>query len=625
MGIEDQKSKLPTLLSGGQKQRVAIARALANNPQIILADEPTGALDSKTSEQIMNILSEISKTKLVIMVTHNSEIANKYSTRIIKLKDGEVFSDTKPLEIENIENTYTAKKTSMSLWQALRLSFSNLLTKKGRTFLTSFASSIGIIGIGLVMALSNGLNAQINKFEKNILTEIPIEISKSVFNFDLSSSPLTDDTNVEDFPDSTQIIPEKTVQSSYVKTNNLTDEFWEYLRNLDSSLYESMQFECGQTMNFVASTSIGYKHFTKVKQLNLTENQINDRYDILTGNFPTSSSQLLLIISKVNSLSNTLITALGLGENESIGFESIIDTDIKMISNNLLYSKVEGLYYPRTDYENLFSSASTALTISGIARIKEGTDTELMSSGLYYFPELSNQFLTESTESLIVLEQLGSETPVLAGSQPFSLLNTKSDLLRKLGAYTTPSKVVMYPKGYEEKDEILSYIEDYNLHETEENKITVQDLSKSLSSTIRSFTSIISIALSIFASISLVVSSIMIGIVTYISVIERTKEIGVLRSLGATKNDVSRVFNAETMILGFFAGLIGDILVFALSLPANKILNNLVPSTFGNIVQPALSTSGLLIVLSVLLTLISGLIPSRIASKKDPVVALRTE
>lgn len=624
IGIEDQKNKLPNLLSGGQKQRAAIARALANNPQIILADEPTGALDSKTSAQIMKILKQISKDKLVIMVTHNAELAKKYSTRIIKLKDGEVESDSQPLELKEVAQTYSAKKTSMNLWQAIKLSLSNLLSKKGRTILTSFASSIGIIGIGLVLALSNGLNLQINRFERDILTEVPIEISASVLNIGNTSGFMPPEGL---FPDSQKIVPNNTVQSSYIKTNNLTPAFWQHMEGLNPDWAESIGYEHGISMNFVASTVGGYRIFDseRMSYLHVNQNMLSSRYEFLAGNFPQTQNELLLVISKNNTVHQRYLNALGMGESGELSFSDVLEAQIKLLHNNDAFLLHEGLFYRQPASESLFLASSQLLTVSGIVRVLPDVDGEILSSGLYFLPQLAQNFLLTSTTSDIVVAQEASETPVVGGIDFFTPLSSKEMLMRKLGGTEVPSKLVIYPKGYAEKDSILNFIELYNQNQPDEFKVVAQDLSKMLTSTIRQFTDILSIALVIFASISLVVSSIMIGIVTYISVLERTKEIGILRALGATKGDVSRVFNAETMIIGFFAGTIGILSVFVLSFPANIIVKGLLPSNIGSIVVPSLANSVMLVALSVALTFVAGFIPARIASKKDPVEALRSE
>lgn len=626
MSITDQIGKLPSLLSGGQKQRVAIARALSNNPDIILADEPTGALDSKTSKQIMEILKEISKEKLVIMVTHNADLAKKYSTRIIKLKDGVIESDSSPKPEAKPQAMYAAKKTAMSFWQAIKLSFSNLVSKKGRTLLTSFASSIGIIGVGLVLALSNGLNLQINQFEKNILTEVPIEIASQVISFDASSNPMQNNAQ-NNFPTNNQIVPSNTVQSSFMKNNNLTPEFWAHMEGLNSSLSQAVRLEYGQSMNFIAKANDAYRIFEtrNVRQFNMTKNMMQDKYEFLAGDFPTQTNQLFLVISKANALPSNLLAAFGIGSNSSLGFDEVLATQIKLLFNNTAYVELNGKYTYAEANESLFLAADYPLEIAGIARVKPGVDSDSLSSGLYYLPALSEIFLANSVQSNVVQAQRNSEEPIIWGMDSFSVTNTKSSLLRRLGGESSPSKIVIYPKGYIEKDAILNHIEAFNQTQNEENRIVVQDMSKMLIGTIRQFTEIISIALIVFASISLVVSSIMIGIVTYISVLERTKEIGVLRALGATKQDVSRVFNAETMLIGFFAGVIGIFTVFVLSFPGNAILGKFVPSAFGNLMVPSGTNSLFLVGLSVVLTLIAGFIPSRIASKKDPVEALRSE
>lgn len=643
VGLKDYLYNKPNQLSGGQMQRVAIARALVNNPKILLADEPTGALDSKTSTQIMDLIKVISKDRLVIMVTHNPKIAEKYSDRIINLLDGEVISDSKKNneKVETSNGSLVNKKTAMSYRQALRTSLKNLFTKKGRTIITAIAGSIGIIGVALVLGISTGMNNYIAEMEQDTLSGFPITVSEYV-QTDFGQGPPTGDfsqeSTSEDFPVGNVIYSYDPSTSTILHNNIINDEYITYLENMEDSLYNSITYSRSIALNIVAESDSGsYDLVVQESEFSIfgtndsvfsempgDEEFLLSQYDVLEGSFPSNQNEVVLVVNSQNELEVDTLEALGINIEEEYTFEDFIGKEFKVIPNNVYYTETMGLYLPSTDYETTYNNEdAVTLTVTGILRINEDATSEILSSGIGYLPGLTDFMLNDAASSDIVLAQIASPTVNVLTGQAFNEQLSYDAVMRLLGGDSTPSGIQIYPTSYESKEEIKNYLDDYNTNLVEEDQIIYTDISEVISSTISSLLGTITIILTAFAGISLVVSSIMIGIITYVSVVERTKEIGIMRSLGARKKDISRIFNAEALLIGLASGILGIATYYLLQFPVNGIIGNLI-EVDGFASLPISYAVGL-IVLSSGLTLVAGLIPSRIASKKDPVVALRTE
>lgn len=636
VGLKDHMHKRPNQLSGGQMQRVAIARALSNNPEIIMADEPTGALDSQTSIQIMELIKEIAKDKLVILVTHNIHIAEEYASRIITMSDGNIVSDTNPYEInKDNENQYQLKKTSMSFKQALNLSFNNLKTKLGRALITAFAGSIGIIGVGLVLSLSNGLNQEINSLETGTLSDYPLMINESPMFLQMRQGgfPTMNQNDTEgQFPIDKSLIITDASENSFLHYNKITDDYIDYASKIDSSLYNEISFGSSLTMNLLREVEDGVVTSIKTNQIGWSELPSNvdfilNNYDILEGNYPSNKNEILLIVNSYNEIDVTFLTGIGLSESEgSLSFSEFIGMEFKVVMNNNYYeyNEITSLFNVTTDLLGAYNKPnSLPLTISGIARVKQDANGTIMNEGVGYLSELTSYVMSNASNSTIALAQKEKDTSVMTGL-PLTEATKKSEL-RRLGAISTPSSIRIYPVDFSSKNEIKAYLDEFNLTVEEDNyKIYYLDLAEQITSTIGTLIDTITYVLVAFSAISLVVSSIMIGIITYVSVLERTKEIGILRALGARKKDISRVFNAETFLIGLTAGAIGVFLAWIMTFPINKIIGNLVEE-IGKIANFSSVAMITLILISIILTLISGLIPARIAAKKDPVEALRSE
>ncbi|BCR35244.1 ABC transporter ATP-binding protein/permease [Mariniplasma anaerobium] len=644
VGLADHIHKKPNQLSGGQMQRVAIARALVNNPKILLADEPSGALDSKTSIQILKLIKDISKDRLVIMVTHNTELAQNFSDRIVQLVDGRVVEDSRPVHIkkENLnQSKLLNKKTSMSYMTALKTSFKNLLTKKGRTLITAVAGSIGIIGIALVLSISSGMTNYVDDMQSDTLAGFPLTIS-SVVSTDAFADPaqrMGDLTSIDgSFTDEPIIYSYDEENNTTLHTNIVTDDFLDYLNQMDSELYNSISYTRAISLNIVAETSAG--GYTKVVSsqsnnpftsagtvLNEIPNSpefIQSQYDILDGVYPTAYNELVLIVDSQNQIDVSVLESLGISIEEDYTFSDFIGKTFKVIPNDLYYTSSGSTYIPETNYDMLYNSTE-AITISivGILRVSEDASTELLSSGIGYTTFLTDYMIDINLTSDIVVAQEASKTLNVLTGQPFNTQLTYDIVMRTIGGDSAPTGVQIYPVSFDSKDLIKDYLDAYNVGLDEVDSIIYTDLAETISSTISTLISTITIILAAFAGISLVVSSIMIGIITYVSVIERTKEIGIMRSLGARKKDISRIFNAETVLIGFTSGVLGVLIAMVLNIPLNMIINGLIGVTgFSTL---TLTSSLSLIVLSTILTLVAGLIPSGIAARKDPVVALRTE
>lgn len=636
VGLSEHSHKKPNQLSGGQMQRVAIARALANDPDIILADEPTGALDSKTSVQIMNLIKEIAKEKLVIMVTHNPELANEYATRIAYMKDGEVISDSNPIKkSDNEEKGFSIKKTSMSFLTALKLSFNNIKTKKGRTALTAFASSIGIIGIALILSLSNGFNIKIDEFEQNSLAQSPIIISTQSMKMDEEMmNKMTGDNSLKKYPSKKVIYVQDDMMETMLHSNKITKDYIDYLEKIDKSKISGYSYQKGTSITMIndkyelVNTSSGDGTSMQLWSLlptnpNDTDGVIEKNYDVLAGTLNNDKPGLILQVNNRNQISASVLKQLGFDSKDEISFDDIMNKEIKIVLNDDYYSKYGDNFIPSQDYEKLYNDKDgMTVKVNAIIRGKEGKEVVTNSSGLAYTNALVDYVIDNNKNSEIVKAQEKVDYNILT-HQKFTDDNTKDTMMGYLGADTLPIMIYIYPNDFDTKDYITDYLDDYNKNKNEEDMVQYTDMAEMVSSLTGSIMDAITIVLVAFSSISLVVSSIMIGIITYISVLERTKEIGILRALGARKKDIKRVFNAETFIIGIFSGLLGVLIAYLLTIPTNIIIENL--TELPNVAKLNILHSLILIVISMTLTVIGGAIPANIASKKDPVESLRTE
>ena len=727
VGLGDHIYKKPNQLSGGQMQRVAIARALINDPDILLADEPTGALDTKTSVQIMNLLQEIARDKLVIMVTHNSDLAKDYSTRIIKITDGEIVDDSNSyVQSDELvgEKRFKSKKNYMSLFTALGLSLSNLRTKKTRTILTAFAGSIGIIGIALILSLSHGIQSYINRVEEDTLSSYPLSIEAS--NVDtgslIESLAGKDDSKVKHEDGkiySRNIMGDLfTTMTAKVKTNDLKS-FKSYLDGDKSKIKKyanDIQYSYDITLNLYKSgdeviqvnpttifDSLGMNtssysnayssmmsHYDVWTELMNNESLLKSQYDVLAGRWPSHYSEVVLVVNDKNEISDYTLYSLGiLSQNEleenfkkmtngeevkfphtSYTFDELLDLRYKLLLNTDFYEKQGNIWTDKRDNDEYMKNKikdAFEIKVVGIIRPNEESVTSSGgASGLVgYTHELTEYLINEVNKTEIVREQTSNKdvnvftNHVFDNSKKFDMNNlsfeeqrylaslsgeelanfissytenanaTYEDNLKKLGVVSldNPSDIRIYPKDFDSKEEIIDEISKYNKKKEkngEEDKvIEYNDLVGVLMSSVSSIVNVVSYVLIAFVAISLIVSSIMIGIITYISVLERTKEIGILRAIGASKKDISRVFNAETIIEGAISGVLGILITVLLNIPINIIIKRIV--NISSLSKLPIVGAVALIFVSIVLTFIAGLIPSGFASRKDPVEALRTE
>jgi len=660
VGLEDHINKKPNQLSGGQMQRVAIARALVNNPEIMLADEPTGALDSATSIQIMDLLKEIAKDKLVIMVTHNPVLANEYSNRIIELKDGVIIKDSNPYKNEKDEKSdRQIKRTSMSLVTSLMLSFNNLLTKKGRTFLTAFAGSIGIIGISLIMSLSNGVNNYAETLERESLAEFPLTFERTSYDlFGSLKMAFNDNINNEACEENhicskDDIVKESIVSSEkgLIQKNNLK-EFKKYIES-------SEVFQKGAdhiVYDYDLDLQVYTKDYEKVNPSNLSREENNifsqldnpNQYEVLAGEFPKSYDEIVLVLPENKTINDSILYSLNIKKrselaedldkirkdekyrvaSSSYSYDEILNNSYSLILNTDYYKEENGSFM---DYSNnkeyMKEKIDNGLNIKivGILIDKSASD-----SYIGYIHDLVLYVVKEINKTSIYNKQIeNKDINVLTGEEFDGFIDNYDSLTRKLGIYEIddPSKISVYPKNYDSKQKIVAEISKYNEEKEANNEqdlvITYSDLLKSLLNSVTKIVDIISYVLIGFVAISLIVSSIMIAIITYISVLERTKEIGILRAIGASKKDITRVFMAETIIEGAVAGILGIIIALLISLPINLVVKSL--ADIDSIAKMPVLSAIILILLSIGLNVIAGRIPSKMAAKKDPVEALRTE
>ncbi len=727
VGLSNQIHKKPTQMSGGQMQRVAIARAIVNNPDIILADEPTGALDSATSVQIMEILKEISKDKLVIMVTHNPQLADEYSSRIIRLKDGSLVSDSNPFnEQEMSVDTSVLKRPGMSFKMACSLSLNNLMTKKARTFLTSFAGSIGIIGIALIMSLSHGMQSYIDQMENDTMASYPIEIQSSSSDMStLMTTMMGMKKKTEEHKDSkiySRPYVEDVLESlSSSKKNNLsafksyiesskgkefrkTAKAIEYDYNLNLQVYNEntdsglVQVSPNGLLDKLGMSDMMSLQSQFMDSSAMTNDQVwlslpeskklrDDEYQLVEGKWPTNYNEVVLEVDENNEITDYALYSLGLldqdelvknyqkilnGETDKISktnlksysVDDILNLKFRLVLNSDLYQKVNGLWINQSENESYMQnvvSKSPEIKVVGIIKPSESTVSQPTMGGVYYTKAMEEYVTSKTENAQIVIEQKTNPNiniftqAEFASGQKMSMSNltneqmmqlssmsqeelmnymntyneninaTYDSNLTKLGVvdYSNPTKISLYASSFDGKEKLSDLITSYNKKQTKSNVITYNDFIGTMLSSVTSVVNIISYVLIAFVSVSLIVSSIMIGIITYISVLERTKEIGILRSIGASKKDITRVFNAETFLIGLISGVLGILITLVLNVPISVVVKNM--TGVAHIAKLPVNGAVFLIFIDLVLTILAGLIPSKIASKKDPVEALRSE
>lgn len=767
VGLGEQIHKKPNQMSGGQMQRVAIARALVNNPDILLADEPTGALDTETSIQIMELLKEISKDRLIIMVTHNPELAKDYSTRIVRLLDGVITDDSDPYSLEDMEADIRVKeaakvktsekkikksgkkqKTSMSFFTALSLSFNNLMTKKTRTILTAFAGSIGIIGIAMILSISNGIQLYIDRVQRDTLSSYPITLQAEAIDISSMVSSMTGNSDSEEHEDKSKIYSNDIMGDMIntmvkeVKSNNLS-EFKKYIENGSSdiksyvsdiqysydvplniymkdtsngveqlnpgTMFDSIYGEGATSASSSMSSGMGMGMFSNSSVWNqLLGNQqvLDEQYDVLAGHWPENFNEVVLVADKNNEVDDYTLYSLGLKDPEEVRtlfkkmmvgesyetekdisytFDEILDTEFKLVmpTDMYKYNDVTGTWddYSKDDkYMTNVVNNGTDIKVCGIIRPNDDAVSTSLSSGIGYTAKLTEYIIEEVKNSEIAKAQLADTSVDVFTGVPFDNDRNTEITMDDVNAYMatlspeeraqmqamtsgmsddqilqlfsaslkarttdatldsnksklgitdldTPSQIDIYATDFDSKEKVQNIIKDYNKLQQddgkEENVINYTDYVGIMMSSVSTIINAISYVLIAFVAISLIVSSIMIGIITYISVLERTKEIGVLRSIGASKKDVSRIFNAETLIEGFVSGALGIVVTLLLCIPANALIKHL--TDISNVAQLPIAGGVILIIISMFLTFIAGLIPAKLAAKKDPVVALRSE
>lgn len=713
VGLKDHLYKKPSQMSGGQMQRIAIARALVNNPKVVLADEPTGALDSETSVQIMELLKDIAKERLVIMVTHNPELAKTYSTRIVQVLDGNILSDSNPYEPteEKTQGDIQFTKTKMSFMTALALSFNNLLTKKGRTFLTAFAGSIGIIGIALILALSNGVSDYVKKVQEDTLVSLPLTISEQnqsnllATSPDLSDKPFKENNELGVNTVLTKLLKKqigkndlasfkKYLEENASQVEALTKDV-RYQYNLQPYIYESdtsngpksiLPSTLADEVETSNQTMKGYLHNIDYwSELSSDTNMLESQYDVLEGRLPTDKSEIVLIADENNEISDLLLYSLRFKDpselndakkldelgsqtyqySDFIGktFKAVVNTNRFVKENNQWINKIDDKSYMKTQIEN-----GLELKIVGVLRQKEGTRSSVNSpsGGVAYTSALIDYTSEQIQNSDIVKEQEANPTiNVFTGKEfakdpkPFNsadlteeekiqlakmtpeqqaqyvqqyndnLAATYEENLAKLGVIdkSKPAAIEFYTSSFQQKQELKDFINAYNTAKKDagddDKVLAYSDDIQTIMSSITTMVGVITTVLVGFVAISLIVSSIMIAIITYISVLERTKEIGILRAMGASKKDIRRIFTAETAIEGFISGVLGIAITLLATFPINAIVAQ--TTKVDGVARLPWDAALILIVISIVLTVLAGLIPSRIAAKKDPVESLRSE
>jgi putative ABC transport system permease protein len=722
VGLKEHLHKKPNQLSGGQMQRVAIARSLANNPEILLCDEPTGALDSKTSKQIMNLIRDLSKERLVIMVTHNADIAEEYADRTVKFDDGLVVSDSNPHTERPKEDGFNLKKTAMSFLTALNLSGNNILTKKGRTFLTSFASSIGIIGIAVILSLSNGFQLQIDKFQEDALSEFPIALVYEVPDFnheEMQQMRSEGRRRANESPTEVVVFDPLSFYTPHI--NVFTPEYVEYIHKIDPEICSSVGIQRMVMMNVIRKDGDEIRPITVPSLLDAFGTgggggfdmgggllssfpktlgveggfgYLERNYELLHGEFPKEDTDLVLIVGRSGRLEKTILESLGFDtDRRTIPFEEIVNTELKLVCNNDFFNEgglnlqdlVDGIleqfpiiksilpenpsvddvrealkgtpgeglipdtdntdgriFSENNDFDAMWESEnSLTLRVAGVLRSDSDSPIDVIKNGIIYSDTLLDLVIERSMESKIVKalkeEQNGGDEVTLSFSRhPLMIMNlipeSQRDMMpfeetemkiQALGGGYAPLAITLYPNSFDSKDALIEYLEAWNEGKPLEDHVIHIDAAGEIMGFMSEIINAVTIVLIAFAAISLIVSLIMIAIITYISVLERTKEIGILRALGARKKDITRVFNAETFIIGACSGVIGVTIAWLLTFPANYIIEDM--TNLPNVARLDPLHAFALLVLSTALTVLGGYLPARMASKRDAVEALRTD
>ncbi|MFC6275472.1 ATP-binding cassette domain-containing protein [Levilactobacillus tangyuanensis] len=649
VGLTEHIGKRPNQLSGGQLQRVAIARAIANDPEILLCDEPTGALDTETSEQIMQLIKELAAERLVIMVTHNPDLAKEYADRIIEFADGKIQHDSNPYDGHADAEQFKLKKTRMTFWTALKLSFNNIRTKKGRTALTAFASSIGIIGIAIVLALSNGFQKQINKTQANTLAQFPVTISQTATS--------TSGTNANDKVKATKsnkVMAKVSEQDKATHANKLTKDYLNYVKRLDPQLSKNITYTYSTGMNLLrqvngktksvsfsnadnsgsnsasamqsamsASTGVGGSVYPSANDGGI--GFLKKHYKLVSGSYPKNANDVILIVDRDNSTNINALKNLGYSvkADQKFSYNQIVGTTIKVVNNNDYYQSLPtGNYVPNKATSSLYNNRNnTSLKIAGIVKVKAKSSENVLASGIAYSDQLTQNIIKKNQNSSIVKAQKKANANVMTGQSVDK--PTKKSLVSYLGGSTTPSSILIYPNTFNNKDKVLSYLDKYNHGKKKADQVIYTDMAGTVSSLTGGLMNAITYVLIAFAGISLVTSMIMIAIITYTSVLERTKEIGILKALGARKKDITRVFDAETFILGVASGALGVVIAWLLTFPVNIVLKNI--TNLSNVAHLNPIHGVILIIISTILTVLGGHIPARMAAKKDAATALRSE
>lgn len=648
VGLKDHMHKKPNQLSGGQMQRVAIARALANDPDILLCDEPTGALDSETSVQIMELIKGLSNEKLVIMVTHNPDLAKEYANRIIEVSDGKIKSDSNPHIEGKKGDEFVFKRTKMTFSTALNLSFNNIWTKKGRTFLTAFASSIGIISIAVVLSLSTGFQTQIDETQSKTLAQFPITISQVAAELTAMES-LPEET--EDFPETKTFTALKSPEDALQHINKIDESFMTHLKNIDPVLSNNIGYSRATNLNLIrqvneeiqsvhlsnqSASSLGmaemrsmasgigvstFPHSLKPDEASFLE----QNYSLLSGEYPKHATDIVLVIDKNNRTNISALRNLGfeMSEGEEVPFDKVVGTTIQLVNNDDFYTKLPtGNFIPNEINKDLYNHKNNqTLTVSGVVRVKSDSTMDLLAPGFAYSDTLAEKVIETNQTSRIVTAQAKSDVNVMTNEVLDPM--TKEQLMGYLGAASFPISIYIYPNNFESKEQILAYLDEFNEGKEKAETIIYSDLAGTMTSLTGGIMDAITYVLIAFAGISLVTSMIMISIITYTSVIERTKEIGVLKALGARKKDITRVFDAETFILGIASGTLGVIIAWLLTFPINLVLYNMTELRGVATLNPIHGL--ILIIVSTILTILGGHIPARMAAKKDAATALRSE
>ncbi|WP_155287279.1 ABC transporter ATP-binding protein/permease [Lacticaseibacillus zhaodongensis] len=649
VGLKDHMHKKPSQLSGGQMQRVAIARAIANDPEILLADEPTGALDSQTSEEIMQLIQDLSKERLVIMVTHNPDLAHQYADRIINFADGKIQNDSNPHVEGTKKEDFKLKRTKMSYFTALRLSYNNIRTKKGRTFLTMFASSIGIIGIAIVLALSNGFQKQIDKTQSETLSAMPVTISQIGTDTAAAVKAGSDKGHSK----GNKVVAQTSIQDKAQHINKLDNKYLKYVNGLSKARAKNIAVTYGTGMNLIRKVDGKYKPVkfsttnpdaqggqdTSALRVQTTgaggsvypvdrngkQSFLKKNYKVLAGSYPTKATDIVVVVDRDNHININALKNLGFNvkENQKYNFNSLVGTTVKLVTNDNYYQQLPTRnFVPSSDYAAMAAKSSTkTLRVSAVVRIKSKNSDGLLSDGIAYSDRLTKQVLDANDNSAIVKAQKASPANVMTGETMDP--STRSTLLTMLGANENPSMIQIYPTNFKDKDKVLDYLDKFNKGKSSKDKVIYTDMAGTVSSLTGGLMDAITYVLIAFAAISLVTSMIMIAIITYTSVLERTKEIGVLKALGARKKDITRVFDAETAILGVGAGILGVIIAWAATFPINVVLEKMTDLSGVAVLNPMHAV--VLVIISTVLTILGGHIPARMAARKDAAIALRAE